>query len=316
MNENNSHINKHIKLIFGNKTLYEILEISSTSTINEINKSYRKLALKYHPDRGGDSEVFKALSMVHYILSNENSKKEYDEYGIINENNEGGEGEEGEEEFEFWYNYYRQLYPKINENDIKEYERNYKGSNEEINDIIELYNKYSGNLKNMMECIMFAEDGDEERIIEIIDNAIENNLIEITSKYTKSKTTLLKKKKTKKSNKQQDIDITSESNTTTTTSLSTRTTSNTTNNNKSKKNNSKSNDESEESLRMMILNRRKDSQSNAMNSIIEKYMEPSTNLGDYDLDEEEFQKAQAKVLKKKKGGSKKDGDGSGKKPRT
>ena len=41
---------------------YNILNISNYASEDEIKKSYRKLALKYHPDKGGDPEHFKILN--------------------------------------------------------------------------------------------------------------------------------------------------------------------------------------------------------------------------------------------------------------
>ena len=43
------------------KDLYKILEIEKNAEHSEIKKKYRKLAIKYHPDKGGDEEKFKEI---------------------------------------------------------------------------------------------------------------------------------------------------------------------------------------------------------------------------------------------------------------
>ena len=52
---------------------YEILNVERSATEKEINVSYRKLALKYHPDRNRNSkeaeEKFKEISMAYSVLS-------------------------------------------------------------------------------------------------------------------------------------------------------------------------------------------------------------------------------------------------------
>jgi molecular chaperone DnaJ len=61
-----------------NEDLYKILEVSKTATAAEIKKAYRKLALKNHPDKGGDEEVFKKISNAYNILSDEQKRAQYD----------------------------------------------------------------------------------------------------------------------------------------------------------------------------------------------------------------------------------------------
>ncbi|HVY73333.1 MAG TPA: molecular chaperone DnaJ [Puia sp.] len=73
---------------------YEILEISKTATGDEIKKSYRKVAMKYHPDRNpGDKaaeEKFKEAAEAYEVLSDSEKRAKYDRYGHAGLNNGRG----------------------------------------------------------------------------------------------------------------------------------------------------------------------------------------------------------------------------------
>jgi molecular chaperone DnaJ len=64
---------------------YEILGVAKGASAEEIKKAYRKVALKYHPDRNqGDKaaeEKFKEAAEAYEVLSDENKKARYDQYG-------------------------------------------------------------------------------------------------------------------------------------------------------------------------------------------------------------------------------------------
>jgi molecular chaperone DnaJ len=64
---------------------YELLGVSRAASQDEIKKAYRKSALKYHPDRNpGDAQAekqFKKISEAYEILSDEQKRKIYDQYG-------------------------------------------------------------------------------------------------------------------------------------------------------------------------------------------------------------------------------------------
>ena len=73
---------------------YEILGVDKSADAATIKKAYRKVALKYHPDRNPDNkdaeEKFKEAAEAYEVLSDENKKARYDRYGHAGVNQNGG----------------------------------------------------------------------------------------------------------------------------------------------------------------------------------------------------------------------------------
>uniref|UniRef100_A0A3Q7JEV9 J domain-containing protein n=1 Tax=Solanum lycopersicum TaxID=4081 RepID=A0A3Q7JEV9_SOLLC len=79
---------EHVQLIRQikiKKDYYAILGLEKGCSVEEIRKSYRKLSLKVHPDKNkapGSEEAFKKVSKAFKCLSDDDSRRQYDQTGL------------------------------------------------------------------------------------------------------------------------------------------------------------------------------------------------------------------------------------------
>ena len=72
---------------------YELLGVSRTASEKELKSAFKKKAMQYHPDKGGDPDKFKQLNEAYQTLSDKEKRQMYDQYGTadpqqLNQNQE------------------------------------------------------------------------------------------------------------------------------------------------------------------------------------------------------------------------------------
>ncbi|CAN6921297.1 unnamed protein product [Brassica oleracea] len=166
------------------KSLYEVLGVGETATQQEIRKAYHKLALRLHPDKNKDDqeakENFQQLQKVISILGDEEKRAVYDQTGSVDDADLSGDVVDNLRD------YFKAMYKKVTEEDIEEFEANYRGSESEKKDLIELYTKFKGKMSRLF-CSMLCSDPklDSHRFKDIIDEAIAAGEVKSTKAYKK-----------------------------------------------------------------------------------------------------------------------------------
>jgi molecular chaperone DnaJ len=73
---------------------YEVLGVGKSASADELKKAFRKKAIEFHPDRGGEEEKFKEVNEAYEILKDTQKRQRYDQFGHAGVGN-GGSGDAG-----------------------------------------------------------------------------------------------------------------------------------------------------------------------------------------------------------------------------
>lgn len=173
--------------------LYAVLQLKQDASFDDIKKAYRRLALKYHPDKhataGDDAKndasiKFQQIGFAYSILSDEKKRKKYDKTGSTADNLDFSEGEGG------WEAYFGDLFDRATRGRLDEMKKEYQGSciseprayaalmlgrtgsAEETEDLKSAYLENQGSISEIMNFIPHSTHDDETRFISAISRLI------------------------------------------------------------------------------------------------------------------------------------------------
>ena len=154
-------------------TVVLALEESGASVSHaRIRRAYYKRCLAWHPDKLDPATLtpeeiedakakFQAVSVAYNILSNEESRSEYDETGeLYEEDDDDAVGKSGADQ---WAEYFSGIFGKVGVEDIEQFEVKYKCSDEEEKDVRKYYVQFKGDLNKCLECVMCSRGEDKKR---------------------------------------------------------------------------------------------------------------------------------------------------------
>ncbi|KXS18903.1 DnaJ-domain-containing protein [Gonapodya prolifera JEL478] len=192
--------------------IYAAFGVDKTAAVDEIKKAYRKLALRHHPDKISSdaseeektekTRIFQKLSLYYSILCDESKRARYDRTGSIEDaastvlHDFEGSSKDLDEYFADLYGGF------VDALKIEEFTKEYKGSDEERNDIIDAYNKAKGDMNAILEQVLVSSVDDEPRLKAIIDSMIADKTLKSTPAYKKTTSTAATKRRTADASKE------------------------------------------------------------------------------------------------------------------
>lgn len=264
---------------------YEVLEVTKSLTPIEIKKSYKRLCLLLHPDklqqnhgedaRSADPDTFPRIQFAYSILSDAHKRQLYDQTGTLL-------GDDiGDDAFN-WKEFFDSLYTEISVERIEEDKKIYQGSEEERRDIISNFIFYDGDFLKLFETIPHLDftESEEVRVFTIIEESEtikSQRALPQWEKYKKSRKTKVKnmlKKLAKEAREAAEWE---------------------------KKNLDRKSIKSNDDLALLIKSRQSNNFGSMLDKIEAKYGgQTGKKRGQAEMDDETFEKAQAKMLHKKK----------------
>lgn len=158
------------------RDFYEVFGVKRDASLKDIQRAYRTLALKVHPDRNGNSAKstrdFQELSRMMEILSDPNRRSDYDNLG-------DNIGYDDVLPADHW----RSVFRTVTKQDIEAYETTYYNSSEERSDVLYYYKKFQGDMSKMLEWIPLSDPSYLERYQSIIEEAVGGGLTELYPKW-------------------------------------------------------------------------------------------------------------------------------------
>lgn len=162
---------------------YKVLNLAKDTDEKHVKNAYRKLALKYHPDKavGTDTDAshqkFQEIAFAYALLADPVRRKRYDTTGNTKEGLEDG--------FD-WKEWFSQMWDDVVTGDtVKQFKETYQGSEEEHEDLLKAYIEFNGSMNAIFENVMCSSIlDDEERFRKVLDSAVAAKKVPALKAYT------------------------------------------------------------------------------------------------------------------------------------